>query len=161
MKRLNWIGIFVTSLAIGFIVYVNTIMIIGPSEKVDTTEKPISQDSILGKCLEGVVHWEVWNDTLLIYTEEDSIRDDERRWEYIQWIENEYEEEEWEQYKWEQGVCEGDTLIVIETPKFSKEEQAYYDSLFMESKDFEFIIEVDEEGISWKVYPDGSMELDD
>ena len=52
-------------------------------------------------------------------------------------------------------------MIIIETPKFSKEEQAYYDSLFMESKDFEFIIEVDEEGISWKVYPDGSMELDD
>ena len=161
MKKLTWIGIFVTSLAIGFIVYVNTIMIIGPSEKVDTTEEPISQDSIIGKCLQGVIHWEIWNDTLLIYTEEDSIRDDERRWEYIQWIENEYEEEEWEQYKWEQGVCEGDTLIIIETPKFSKEEQAYYDSLFMESKDFEFIIEVDEEGISWKVYPDGSMELDD
>ena len=43
MKKLNWIGIFVTSLAIGCIVYGNTIMIIGPSEKVDTTEKPISQ----------------------------------------------------------------------------------------------------------------------
>ena len=64
MKKLNWIGIFVTSLAIGFIVYVNTIMIIGPSEKVDTTEKPISQpadewnhymDSILTDRLDNIM----------------------------------------------------------------------------------------------------------
>ena len=127
MKKLNWIGIFVTSLAIGFIVYVNTIMIIGPSEKVDTTEEPISQDSIIGKCLQGVIHWEIWNDTLWIYTKEDSIRDAQKRWEYIQWIENEEEE-------WKQGVCEGDTIIAIATSQLNaddletlEEEQDYWE----------------------------------
>ena len=54
-------------------------------------------------------------------------------------------------------------MIIIETPKFSKEEQAYYDSLFMESKDFEFIIEVDEEGnkLEWNPRLVWSREMKD
>ena len=105
MKRLNWIGICITSLAIGFIVYVNIAMEPGAKKKVDATKEPISQDSIAGICLEGYIHWEVINDSLFIYTEEDSIIDEQKRWEYIQWIENQYEEEEWEKMQSNQGVC--------------------------------------------------------
>tara|TARA_R100000742_G_C4256372_1_gene74251 strand:- start:340 stop:633 length:294 start_codon:yes stop_codon:yes gene_type:complete len=30
-----------------------------------------------------IMHWEVWDDTLRIYTIHDSIRDERLRWEYI------------------------------------------------------------------------------
>jgi hypothetical protein len=31
----------------------------------------------------NIVHWEIWEDSLLIYTKEDSIRDERERWRYI------------------------------------------------------------------------------
>ena len=37
----------------------------------------------------NIVHWEVWNDTLYIYTKEDSIRDEIKRIRYIQSLDKE------------------------------------------------------------------------
>jgi|TARA_R100000479_G_scaffold128436_1_gene67078 hypothetical protein len=38
--------------------------------------------------LKEVLHWEIINDTLHIYTAKDSIRDEIKRWEYIRSLEN-------------------------------------------------------------------------
>ena len=53
---------------------------------------PISKDSIL--CLDNdtnIVHWEIWNDTLYIYTKEDSARDELERIKYIMSLEHEFD----------------------------------------------------------------------
>ena len=36
-----------------------------------------------------ILHWEIINDTLHIYTKDDEKRDERERWEYIQSLENE------------------------------------------------------------------------
>ena len=39
--------------------------------------------------VEEILHWEIINDTLHIYTKEDETRDEYERWEYIQSLEKE------------------------------------------------------------------------
>ena len=37
--------------------------------------------------IKEIIHWEIWNDTLLLYTQQDSIRDEIKRYKYIDSLE--------------------------------------------------------------------------
>jgi hypothetical protein len=58
MYQREWVGIMLTVLALGFVVYANLKSGNEPKKKVDTTEEPISQP---------VDEWNQYMDSVLLY----------------------------------------------------------------------------------------------
>ena len=44
--------------------------------------------------IDEIIHWEIWDDTLHIYTKQDSARDEQERIRYIMYLEDDWDWEE-------------------------------------------------------------------
>lgn len=82
---------YYTYLNVLVVVFFLGIMLIGSSNENEITpgvDIPCQNLDVLDS-VEEILHWEIINDTLQIYTIQDSINDEIKRWNYIRSIEDE------------------------------------------------------------------------
>jgi hypothetical protein len=82
---------YYTYLNVLVVVFFLGIMLIGSSNENEITpgiDIPCQNLDVLDS-VEEILHWEIINDTLQIYTIQDSINDEIERWNYIRSIEDE------------------------------------------------------------------------